>query len=173
MLLHYSESMTLRFCVRTSIRTTCVLGLLLSFTASLAAADPGKQYVVRKNDTLTEIARKHEVSVAALMKHNQLDQPNWIYPGMVIRIPGSDGRKAAGSLDAALRKKLDLISVPSRKWRYVVVHHSATEAGSAAGMDRYHREERHMENGLAYHFVIGNGHGMRDGDITIGNRWRE
>ena len=30
-----------------------------------------------------------------------------------------------------------------------------------------------MENGLAYHFVIGNGHGMRDGEIYIGRRWTE
>jgi hypothetical protein len=39
------------------------------------------------------------------------------------------------------------------------------------GMDRYHREERQMENGLAYHFVIGNGHGMGDGEIGVGSRW--
>ena len=28
-----------------------------------------------------------------------------------------------------------------------------------------------MENGLAYHFVIGNGHGSGDGEIEIGPRW--
>ena len=28
-----------------------------------------------------------------------------------------------------------------------------------------------MENGLAYHFVIGNGNGMWDGQITVGRRW--
>jgi N-acetylmuramoyl-L-alanine amidase len=39
-------------------------------------------------------------------------------------------------------------------------------------MDRYHREDRHMENGLAYHFVIGNGQGMKEGEIAVGNRWR-
>jgi N-acetyl-anhydromuramyl-L-alanine amidase AmpD len=38
-------------------------------------------------------------------------------------------------------------------------------------MDRYHREERHMENGLAYHFVIGNGQGMGNGEIAVGHRW--
>ena len=45
--------------------------------------------------------------------------------------------------------------------------------GNAKSMDRYHREERHMENGLAYHFVIGNGNGMGDGEIVIGQRWKE
>ena len=28
-----------------------------------------------------------------------------------------------------------------------------------------------MENGLAYDFVIGNGSGMRDGEIAVGQRW--
>jgi len=29
-----------------------------------------------------------------------------------------------------------------------------------------------MENGLAYHFVIGNGRGMGDGEVSIGDRWK-
>ena len=40
-------------------------------------------------------------------------------------------------------------------------------------MDRYHREERKMKNGLAYHFVIGNGKGMKEGEIGIGPRWKK
>ncbi|MCC8190001.1 MAG: peptidoglycan recognition protein family protein [Planctomycetes bacterium] len=59
------------------------------------------------------------------------------------------------------------------RWRYIVLHHSATAEGSAAIFDRYHREERGWENGLGYHFVIGNGRGMRDGEVAVGPRWRE
>lgn len=29
-----------------------------------------------------------------------------------------------------------------------------------------------MKNGLAYHFVIGNGQGADDGEIEVGQRWR-
>lgn len=39
-------------------------------------------------------------------------------------------------------------------------------------MDEYHREKRHMENGLAYHFVIGNGFGLKDGKIYVCDRWK-
>ena len=63
--------------------------------------------------------------------------------------------------------------VKSGRWKNIVVHHSGTRVGSGKGMDRYHREERHMENGLAYHFVIGNGRGMTDGSIFVGRRWNE
>jgi len=59
-----------------------------------------------------------------------------------------------------------------RDWKYVVVHHSASDSGSAAEFDKYHREQRGWENGLGYHFVIGNGSGSHDGKIEIGNRWK-
>jgi hypothetical protein len=52
-----------------------------------------------------------------------------------------------------------------------VIHHSAATTGTLTGIDRYHRNVRHMENGLAYHFVIGNGNGLGNGEIGIGARW--
>lgn len=58
-----------------------------------------------------------------------------------------------------------------RDWKYIVIHHSASASGCAAEFDRYHREKRGWENGLGYHFVIGNGCGAGDGKIEIGNRW--
>ncbi len=61
----------------------------------------------------------------------------------------------------------------SPRWRKIVVHHSATPSGSAEIFDRVHREERKWENGLGYHFVIGNGKGMEDGGIFVGQRWKD
>src|SRR5438045_7677727 len=62
--------------------------------------------------------------------------------------------------DSLLPKELGRIRVEPGKWKYIVIHHSASPNASVKGMDYYHRVERHMENGLAYHFVIGNGHSM-------------
>lgn len=62
---------------------------------------------------------------------------------------------------------------PSDRWRRVIIHHSATAQGSAESFDRVHREERKWENGLGYHFVIGNGKGMGDGEVAVGKRWKE
>ncbi len=59
---------------------------------------------------------------------------------------------------------------PIRNWKYICIHHSATKQGSAARFDIHHRK-RGMENGLAYHFVIGNGTLTKDGQIEVGNRW--
>ncbi len=56
------------------------------------------------------------------------------------------------------------------RWGAIVIHHSASESGSAASFDRYHRDVRQWEE-LGYHFVIGNGHGSSDGLVEVGSRW--
>lgn len=58
-------------------------------------------------------------------------------------------------------------------WKYIVIHHSATPNGGARAFDHFHRAKRRMQNGLAYHFVIGNGNGARDGQIEVGTRWKK
>jgi hypothetical protein len=62
--------------------------------------------------------------------------------------------------------------VSARDWTSIVLHHSATEAGSAASFDTYHRQQKGWQS-LGYHFVIGNGTGTPDGAIEAGPRWRK
>ena len=57
-----------------------------------------------------------------------------------------------------------------RDWRYIVIHHSASLKGSTTGIDRHHREVNKWD-GIGYHFVIGNGRGMRKGRIEYTFRW--
>ena len=54
-------------------------------------------------------------------------------------------------------------------WTWIVIHHSATDRGSAASFDAEHR--RRGWDGLGYHFVIDNGNGGADGRVEIGYRW--
>ncbi len=71
-----------------------------------------------------------------------------------------------------IQKAIRDAPVLSRRWRYIVVHNSGTRQGNAKAFDYYHRNVRGMPNGMAYHFVIGNGTSSGDGEIEIGNRWR-
>lgn len=57
-----------------------------------------------------------------------------------------------------------------RRWRYIVIHHSATTAGGAESFGREHAKK--WQNGLGYHFVIGNGTSTGDGEIEVGPRWK-
>jgi N-acetylmuramoyl-L-alanine amidase len=71
-----------------------------------------------------------------------------------------------------VRAEIDQARVKRRRWRYIVVHNSGTRQGNARIFDYYHRRTRKMKNGLAYHFVIGNGTSSGNGQIEIGDRWR-
>ncbi len=77
----------------------------------------------------------------------------------------------APELGSAVRRQLDSIYV-GKSWKHIVIHHTATPSATAKGIDRFHREKRRMENGMAYHFLIGNGKGMGDGEVYVGERWR-
>ena len=69
-----------------------------------------------------------------------------------------------------VREQTKALSVKLGRWKWIVAHHSAIKDGNAAIYGKAHRQ-RGMENGLAYHFVIGNGIDSGDGEIEIGPRW--
>jgi len=56
-----------------------------------------------------------------------------------------------------------------RPWRWIIIHHSDSAYGSAAIIDKWHRDRGFDE--LGYHFVIGNGTNSGDGQIEVGPRW--
>lgn len=74
-------------------------------------------------------------------------------------------------LTPAVRKAIDQARVKKGRWKYIIVHNSGTRQGNARIFENYHRRVRKMQNGLAYHFVIGNGTSSGDGQIEIGPRW--
>ena len=78
-------------------------------------------------------------------------------------------KKEYPQLSRDFKRQLDRTSVKSGRWKYIVLHHTATPEGTFRGIDSVHRE-RHMENGIAYHFLIGNGRGMRDGETVASRR---
>jgi len=60
-------------------------------------------------------------------------------------------------------------TAPSRRWDWIVIHHSATPVGGAARFGREHMAKGWDE--LGYHFVIGNGTDTPVGQIEVGSRW--
>jgi N-acetylmuramoyl-L-alanine amidase len=86
------------------------------------------------------------------------------------------GRRSGGGgfryLNRSVRAAIDRAPVARARWQFIVVHNSGTRQGNAAVFDYYHRHVRRMQNGLAYHFVIGNGTSTGNGEIEVGDRWR-
>ena len=82
----------------------------------------------------------------------------------------SSSRSARSSRAARSSRGIWTVSNLSNRWKYIIVHHSATEDGGARRFDRAHRSNGMDE--LGYHFVIGNGTDTPDGKIEVGSRWR-
>jgi len=165
-------------------------------THPAASATPkAKEWVkVQKGDTLSKIARENKITVDNLRKWNKLGNDP-IRPGNLLRVspplsgsalpdssakpgpavaPAPPAKKPAApewKFVEAARRQIDTPKDDLRDWEYIVVHHSGTSGGSAKVFDYYHSQERGMENGLAYHFVIGNGTDSGDGQIEVGRRW--
>lgn len=55
------------------------------------------------------------------------------------------------------------------QWDAIVIHHSGSPVCSPESLGRDHRAAG--LDGLGYHFVIGNGRRMADGEIHLGYRW--
>ena len=68
-------------------------------------------------------------------------------------------------------------AVATRDWKYIVLHHTATESGSVESIHEAHLQNKDKNGkpwlGIGYHFVIGNGNGMPDGEIEPTFRWRQ
>jgi hypothetical protein len=66
---------------------------------------------------------------------------------------------------------------PLRGWRYIVLHHTASNSGSVESIHSAHQQRTDGEGnnwrGIGYHFVIGNGNGMADGAIEPTFRWQD
>jgi hypothetical protein len=100
----------------------------------------------------------YDVSIDDIVRENRLKSANMLEKGQKLRIPHA----------APVRPVITLY--PSKKWKYIIIHHSATDQGSALGFDRSH--EARGFKGLGYDFVIGNGTANRaDGQIETSSRW--
>ena len=133
---------------------------LAALNAHALLAD-GPIYVVQRGDTLTAIGRRHEISVRQLKLWNGLTS-DLILIGQKLFLKPSYKNLP---LNEITRPQVNI-----SKWRHIIVHHSATASGSAKNFDTAHRQ-RGMKNGLAYHFVIGNGSNSSDGKVEVGSRW--
>jgi len=140
-------------------------GLLLPVGYGSLLAAGNAVHKVSRGDTLSGLAIRYGVTVRDLKRSNGL-KSDLIKIGQTLKIPPS----SSDLVD--VKNLLSGIKVDRSRWKYIVGHHSATKYGNAKIYDRNHRR-RGMNNGLAYHFVIGNGIDSGDGEIEIGPRWQQ
>lgn len=118
----------------------------------------GAYHFVAPGETLWRIARMYDVNIETLKEANKIRNVRDIDIGTKLYIPGAASRK-------------DVITLyPSQKWKYIIVHHSATEVGSSQQFNASHLKRGWQ--GVGYHFVIDNGTSDKaDGQIETTPRW--
>lgn len=115
-------------------------------------------HIVGPGETLWRISKMYDVRIEGIMRENNLTKAKELKMGQRLLIPQA----------APIRPVIPLYR--SNKWRYIIIHHSATDEGNALRFYKFHRS-RGWEN-LGYHFVIDNGtEGKQDGQIEISPRW--
>ena len=115
-------------------------------------------HVVGPGETIWRISKMYDVRMEDVATANNLANLQDLKMGQRLLIPGAK----------PIRPVITLY--PSTKWRYIIIHHSATEEGNALDIYKAHRS-RGWET-VGYHFVIDNGsEGKNDGQIEAAPRW--
>jgi LysM repeat protein len=130
-------------------------------------------HVVKQGDTLSGIAQQYGVTLKDIRNANHLSGDTIrIGQELVIERKGTRTENRYRYIQEVVELSPKL-RIERNRWRWIVGHHSGIARGNAARYDRAHREDRHMANGLAYHFVIGNGVDSGNGEVEIGGRWKQ
>ncbi len=113
---------------------------------------------VAPGETVWRISKMYDVEIEDIVSANRLKDAAVLEKGQRLLVPDA----------APLQSVIPLW--PSRKWDYIIIHHSATDVGNALDFDYAHKSRRWK--GLGYHFVIDNGtSGKEDGQIEVSPRW--
>ena len=114
-------------------------------------------HIVAPGETLWRISKMYDVTIREIMRTNIL-HTEILEKGQRLLVPNA----------APLVPVIPLYA--SKKWQYIIIHHSATDEGSSLEFDQYHQGRGWQ--GIGYHFVIDNGtKEKQDGQIEVSPRW--
>jgi LysM repeat protein len=115
-------------------------------------------HVVGPGETIWRISKIYDVRMEDVVRVNNIKKPEEVEMGQRLLIPQA----------APIRPVISLYK--SDKWKYIIIHHSATDKGNALDFNELHK--RKGWDGIGYDFVIDNGtDGKADGQIEVSPRW--
>jgi hypothetical protein len=142
-------------------RVLSVLMLMLVSAGCVTVTQPPRASVEQTKPKVQTVQRDSDLPPASSIKPAEI-----VVPRAPSATPNEPARvKSRGNLAGDWTPP-----VKPNRWLYIVIHHSAADAGNAAIIDQGHRQRGFDE--LGYHFVIGNGTKSGNGEIEVGPRWR-
>lgn len=150
--------------------TLIVLSAFLSSCATAPAPHPAVTapiipsdrrttiHAVAPGETLWRISKMYNVPVSTIIDTNHLKTSD-LKMGQKLKIPGATKAQPVISL------------YPSHKWKYIIIHHSATREGNSLAFNNAHLKKG-WDKGVGYHFIIDRrASGKQDGQIETSPRW--
>lgn len=141
-----------------------------AISASRASAAPAADqtvYVVRAGDTLARIAARYGVSVSALARTNNITNPNRIYIGQRLAIPGGSGSPSTPAPSPAPVTGGVYIVQPGDTLSKIAVRHNTTVAALIAANGITNPDRIWVGQRLR----IGGGSATAPAPATGGARW--
>jgi len=168
------------FCIKTTVKLACACVLALSLSSctttthvarppvvDISAGDiattpglirQGMYHSVAPGETIWRIAQMYDVDVETIKQINRIRNVRDLDIGKRLYIP-----------EAAPRQHV-ITLYRGRKWKHIIIHHSATDRGNSLEFNKAHI--RRGWKGIGYHFTIDNGTcGKDDGQIEVSPRW--
>ncbi len=154
------------------IRNKIILPLIFVLPVLPAFCTPAREGVyhrVKEGETLWGISRTYGAGIEKIRHANrELSGADAIRPGQEIFIPGSLSIPVVEPLTGQVQEILR--QGGSGRWECIVIHHSATSAGSARLFDLHHRHAGGFRS-MGPHFVVADGtDNTLDGEIETGFR---
>lgn len=150
----------LTFCMILSSCTTAPVRPVTSpqVQAPFGAMRQDVYHVVGPYETLWRISKMYDVPMADIARANNMQNIQQLEMGQKLLIPD------------AMPIKPIVYLYPSHKWKYIIIHHSATDEGNSLNFYFSHRS-RGWDT-VGYDFVIDNGsQDKEDGQIEAAPRW--
>lgn len=127
-------------------------------------------HTVRPKETMWRISQTYHVPINAILEANRIRDARKIKIGQRLLIPGLTAPSSSYAPSRPYTGAMPYMPANDR-WRYIVVHHTATKDGNADTINSLHLR-RGWKEGMGYHFLIDNGTaGRADGEIETGRRW--
>jgi len=152
-----SLAIILSSCVTTPIKPPITPAKEIYPQTAMPVLRQDVSHIVGPGETLWRISKMYNVPIKDISSANNL-KTQTLGKGQRLLIPNA----------APIVPVIPLY--PSKKWKYIVIHHSATDEGNSLYFDKYHQGKGW--GGIGYHFVIDNGtKEKQDGQIEVSPRW--
>ncbi len=152
-----SLAIILSSCVTTPIKPPIIPAKEIYPQTTMPVLRQDVSHIVGPGETLWRISKMYNVPIKDISSAKNL-KTQTLEKGQRLLIPNA----------APIVPVIPLYH--SKKWKYIVIHHSATDEGNSLQFDKYHQGKGW--EGIGYHFVIDNGtKEKQDGQIEVSPRW--